>query len=411
MDMESRNQYLASLQKEYLRSSKKEKGLLLAEATKRTGLHRKHIVMKLSPKTSHVVRPRNKRAAVYDGEVTAALVKLWEIFDYPCGQRLAPLLATEVRRLRQFRELLVTDEVAIKLCAMSPKTIDRLLAHEKSVRCQNKKMEQKKHPWLYAQIPMKGSSDFDRSLPGQIQIDAVEHCGASSSGEYISTVVATDIATGWWEGEVAMGKSQKVAFTALTTIRLRSPISWIEIHPDNGTMFINWHLYEYTRQEELAFSRSRPYHKNDNCFIEQKNSTHVRKVVGYCRYDTRAEQTLLTDLYRNELRLYKNFFQSVMKLEQKIREKGKVHRTYDKAKTPYHRILGSNEIPLATKQALTAVYERLNPAELKRQIEAKLKLLHQIYQTKQQNPSQETRKVRPRFSKKIYDPTLTISVR
>lgn len=382
MDMYSRNQYLQKLQEEYLRAIKKEKSKLLDEAVKRTALARKYLVRKLAAKSYWQKRPRKKRQKYYDAEIKAALVRCWEIFDYPCGQRMVALLETETERLRCWGELVCSDKVAVKLKNIKSATIDRKLAHQKQVELLKRKYHKKKHPWLYTQIPIKTSGDFNRDLSGQEQIDLVEHCGASSRGDFLSTLSVTDIAFGWWEGEAIMGRSQRVSFTGLTGIRLRSPIIWSEIHPDNDTTFINWHLYQYCQQEELNFSRSRPYKKNDNCFVEQKNSTHVRKVIGYRRYDTRKEQIIINGLYRNELRLYKNFFQPVMKLISKVREKGKIHRKYDKAKTPYHRLLESAQIPVAAKQELKTMYDNLNPAELKRNIDKKLNLLYETHKNK-----------------------------
>lgn len=397
MDMYSRNQYLQKLQEEYLQASKKEKSKLLNEAVQRTVLVRKYLVRKLNVRNRWESKIRKKRKEYYDGQVKATLVRCWEIFDRPCGQRLKPSLETEVDRLRMFGELVCSDEVALKLKNIKSATIDRKLVHQKEVELLKRKYHKKKYPWLYAQIPIKISSDFNRDIAGQEQIDLVEHCGASNHGDFLSTLSVTDVAFGWWEGEAIMGRSQGVSFIGLTDIRFRSPIVWLEIHPDNDTTFINWHLYQYCQKEELNFSRSRPYKKNDNCFVEQKNSTHVRGVVGYCRYDTKEEQVILNSLYRNELRLYKNFFQPVMKLANKIREKGKIHRQYDKPQTPYQRILESTQIPVATKQELKAIYDNLNPAQLKRNIDGKLNLLYEAYQNKNNNANANILKVEPKL--------------
>jgi len=160
------------------------------------------------------------------------------------------------------------------------------------------------------------------------------------------------------------------------------PFDWIEFHPDNGTNLLNYAVYAYAKKEGLKYSRSRPYHKNDNCFIEQKNSTHIRRVIGYLRYDTREEMDCLNDLYRHELRLYKNFFQPVIKLKSKERIGGKIKRKYSQAKTPYHRLIESNQISQEEKERLTLIYQSLNPAQLKRTIDKKLDNLFKIYEDK-----------------------------
>ena len=179
-----------------------------------------------------------------------------------------------------------------------------------------------------------------------------------------------------------MGKGQQRALQGLDNCRKRTPFSWKEFHPDNGTNLLNFAVYAYARKEGLGFSRSRPYHKNDNCFIEQKNSTHVRQVIGYLRYDTQKELDCLNDLYRNELRLYKNFFQPVIKLTSKERIGGHIKRKYGQAKTPYRRLIESDQISEEEKERLTAIYQSLNPAQLKREIDKKLDNLYKIYQKK-----------------------------
>lgn len=246
-----------------------------------------------------------------------------------------------------------------------------------------RKYHKKIHPLLYQKVPVKVFADQDRSTRGNIQIDCVEHCGASASGEFINTLSTTDIAMGWWEGEAFMGRGQERTQQAISNARARYPFPWKEVHPDNGTEFMNWHLYRYCEKEQLAFTRSRPYKKNDNCLVEQKNWTHVRKIVGYLRYDTEDEADVLNDLYLNEFRLFKNFFQPVIKLVSKERVGGKIHRKYDTAKTPYARVMESDEVAQEVKETLRHTYESLNPAFLKREIDRKLNLLYKAYQAKQ----------------------------
>ena len=248
-----------------------------------------------------------------------------------------------------------------------------------------KKYQKKVHPLLYQKIPVKLSDEWDRSQLGNIQTDLVEHCGQSARGEYINTVSNTDIATGWWEGEAIMSRGQIPTCEGLDRARKRFPFARQEVHSDNGAEYINAHLFNYTQKEGLGFSRSRPNKKNDNCFVEQKNWTHVKKFVGYLRYDTLKEQEVLNDLYHHELRLYKNFFQPVIKLVAKERIGGKIYRRYDTPKTPYQRVMESKEVSEKTKQELKKIYQSLNPAQLKRVIDKKLDLLYQAYQKKTQS--------------------------
>jgi len=403
MDMSARNQYLKVLQEKYLMASvRKEKSAILDEYCNNTHQNRKYVIRKIRSRISLVPKRRGGKKVVYDGYVRVALAKIWEIFDYPCGQRLAPLLKTEVTRLRQLEEIFISNEVAEKLKKISPRSIDRALTHQRQVLHLNRKYRQKRNPLIYQRIPVKAGG-WDRSLPGQVQVDLVAHCGQSASGLYLNTVSSCDVALGWWEGEVVLGSGQERSCDALDRARKRMPFRWIHVHPDNDKSFINWHLYSYCEAEGIEFSRSRPYKKNDNNFVEQKNSTHIRAVIGHLRYDTEKERTLINSLYRNELRLYKNFFQPVMKLKEKTREKGKVHRRYDVAKTPYQRLMDSDRIAEETKEILTRVYQSLNPAELKRKIDEKIHLLFAVYEEK--NGGREalpSKKQSPRVATKSY---------
>jgi hypothetical protein len=382
MDMHSRTQYLKRLQQRYFQChSKKEKTSILDEFCKNTGQNRKYVISRINSSFSSRPKKRKWRKRIYDGYVKAALAKIWDIFDEPCGQRLAPLLKTEVDRLRQLEEIFVSNEIAEKLKRISPRTVDRALKHQRQVLHLNRKYRRKRNPLIYQKIPVKAGG-WDRTLPGQVQVDLVEHCGQSASGLYGNTVSCAEVAFGWWEGEVVLGSGQERSCDALDRARKRMPFRWVHAHPDNDSSFINWHLLRYCEAEGIEFSRSRPYKKNDNNFVEQKNSTHVRAVIGHLRYDTEKELALINSLYRNELRLYKNFFQPVMKLKEKIRDKGKVHRRYDTPKTPYQRIMKSEHISEETKDKLTKIYLTLNPAELKRGIDEKVHRLFKAYEAK-----------------------------
>jgi len=415
MTMDAKNQYLKELREEYLKTkSKKRKGELLNEAEKRTGLNRKYLMEKLRPKSNldALKTEREKRKQKYGNEIKPALKRCWEIFDEPCGQRLKSLLRDEIDRLRKDKELFCSDKIASKLKEMSPKTIDIKLKHIKETERSKRKYHYKIHPLLYQKVLVKVFGEQDRRKAGFTQIDLVEHCGQSASGEYIYSQSTTDIAHGWWEGEPQLGRAQERTLDGTRKCRSRSPIVWTEIHPDNDTSFLNWHLFKYAEQESLRFSRSRPYKKNDNCLVEQKNGSHVRRHVGYLRYDTQEELEILRDLYQNELRLFKNFFQPQMKLVSKVRIKGKILRKYDKAKTPYKRILEDASIPKETKQELTSVYQSLNPAELKRAIDKKLDNLYNAYQKK--NNSQKVdvgKKHTPRSVRFLITQPDLISVR
>ncbi len=382
MDIKAKQQYMNTLRERYLKGDKKEKGIILNEYCRNTGQERKYAIKKFRYKV-RLKEVRKKRKEYYDNIIKPTLVKIWNIFDRPCGQRLKTLIEDELNKLIKLKEIQCSNETASKLQKMGSATIDRKLKHEKEVLKFNFKYSTKKNGFmLLNQVPVKTSADLDRSVAGNIQMDCVEHCGMSASGEYANSLTTIDILFGWWEGEAFIGKGQERTLVAINNTRKRYPVDWKEMHPDNGMNLLNWHIYEYAKKEKLEYSRSRPYKKNDNCFVEQKNSTHVRKPFGYLRYDTREEIDVMNDLYRNELRLFKNFFQPVMKLKEKVRIKGKIHRKYDKAKTPYQRIMENEQINQEIKDELIKVYEDLNPAELKRRIDVKIKNLYMIYSKK-----------------------------
>jgi len=398
MDMSARNQYLEEVRKEYLKTSKKEKGSLLDEAEKRTGLVRKYLIRKLRPSGNLRLKPRRKRKEVYDGYVKVALVRAWEIFDYPCGDRLEPLLKTEVDRLREMRELSCSKDVAEKLKRISSTTIDEKLKHQKEVLHLLRNRHPKTQPLLHQKIAVKLMEEWDRERVGHCQLDFVAHSGSSSSGDFINSLSLTDIASGWWEAEAQMGRSQRFTNQSLEDIRQRLPFGLKEIHPDNDSGILNDLIYRYCEEKKIQFSRSRPNKKNDNAYIEQKNWTHIRKLVGYLRYDTEEELEILNDLYGNELRLYKNFFQPVMKLVLKERRGGRIHRKYDIPKTPYQRVMESNQVTEAVRKELEALYLSLNPAQLKRDMDAKLNRLYQVYQEKNKTTGVEPfKKQKPRM--------------
>ena len=389
MNKEAKEQYMDTLRESYLKGTKKEKGAILDEYCRNTKQERKYASKKFTrQRVSQKKEDRKKRSCLYDSNVITVLVKIWKIFDHPCGQRLEEILSTETENLRRWKEIVCSDGVAEKLKKMTSATIDRRLDHEKEV-LKLKGKYKKKSSFLLTSVPMKTSADFERSIVGNEQVDFVESCGSSASGEYVNNLSICDIFSSWWEGEAIMGKGQRGALLGLDTCRKRMPFDWKEFHPDNGTNLLNFAVYAYAEKEGLGYSRSRPYHKNDNCFIEQKNSTHIRQVIGYLRYDTQKEMDCLNDLYRNELRAYKNFFQPVLKLASKERINGKVKRKYDQAKTPYHRLIESDQISEERKKELTILYQSLNPAELKRVIDKKLRNIFQIYQNKkgQENAS------------------------
>ncbi|MEK7065964.1 MAG: hypothetical protein AAB965_00125 [Patescibacteria group bacterium] len=390
MNIEAKQQYMETLREKYLRGSKKEKGEILDEYCRNTGQERKYVGKKFRYKVK-LKEVRKNRREHYGGETKSVLAEIWKIFDHPCGARLKPLLTDETEKLRTLGEIKCSNEAANKLQEIGIATIDRKLKHEKEVLLLSEKYK-KRSPLLCHQVPIKTSAEFDRNIIGHTEADFVESNGSSASGEFINSLSVVDVSSGWWEGEAVMGKSQERAVEAVKMVRERLPFELLGIHPDNGTNLLNYLLYNYTQNENIDFTRSRPYKKNDNCFVEQKNSTHIRQVIGYLRYDTEEEMSVVNDIYGNELRLYKNFFQPTLKLKEKVRDGGKIRRKYEVARTPYRRIMESGQISEEMKSRLKEVYDKLNPAELKRNLDKKLAFLYKVYQKKKGSLSVATDK-------------------
>lgn len=391
LSMKSRNQLLEELIRKnggYHLKSKKQKSVLLDQYCKITDQNRKYVIRKLRfgswvfQERRKKEKRQRKRKSFYNNIIKSALIKCWDIFDKPCGQRLQPLLKTEIDRLIKFNSINCSSETASKLKKISARSIDTLLKSHKEKENFKRKYDYKNNPLLYQKIPTKLSSDWNRFETGNIQIDLVEHCGNSNYGPFIRTLSTTDITTGWWEGMAQLNKGMAITVENLKKIREQYPFDWKEIHSDNGSEFINAHLFKFAKQENISFSRSRPYHKNDNCFVEQKNSTHVRRCVGHLRYDTNQELKLLNNLYGTKLRLFKNFFQPIIKLISKERLGGHIKRKYDKPKTPYQRVLENRKVSKFRKLELQKIYSSLNPAQLKNDIDNILKLLKQLYDKK-----------------------------
>lgn len=382
MNMIARREYLKTLQRRYKKADKAGKTEILDEYTKNTNHNRKYVIHQLNKvNLSSINRRPRKRKSRYGAELLEPLEKLYEIFDCACGQRLKPAIVTELERLRSFGEINISDENAERLKEMSTATIDRRLSKIRQKYSRKGLSSTKPGSLLKRQIPIR-LTQWDTKKVGYLEVDLVAHCGSNASGQFGHTVSLTEISSGWWEGEVIPNKGQLATLDAIKNMRRRTPFNWLGIDSDNGSEFINHHLLRYCQDEALHLTRSRPNHKNDNAYVEQKNWTHVRQVVGYARYDTQDEFDIINDLYRHELSLYKNFFLPQMKLKSKSRKAGHLSRHYEPAKTPFHRLLHSGQLNKSEIKALYECYTKLNPAKLKRHIDHKLFKLRLAFQNK-----------------------------
>lgn len=312
-------------------------------------------------------RPHAKRhrPRCYDQTVLDALQRLWALSNGLCGKRLVVFIRQTLPVLERFGGLCVDDAVRTKLLTVSASTIDRLLASTKAKSRLKGRSGTKPGTLLKHHIPIRTFADWNEALPGFVEVDLVAHDGGLAFGEFAQTLDVTDIATTWTETRALKNKAQCYVFQALQDVRKTLPFSLCGIDSDNGSEFINNHLRRYCEAEHITFTRSRPYRKNDNCFVEQKNYSIVRNTVAYYRYDQPDQLQLLHRIYQL-LRLYTNFFQPSMKLREKSRVGSRVTRRYDPPMTPYQRVLEHPAIVTDTKHQLSSLYQTLNPAQLMR---------------------------------------------
>jgi hypothetical protein len=267
--------------------------------------------------------------------------------------------------------------VRAKLLRISPATIDRLLKPERDKHVLKGRCHTKPGTLLKHQIPIRTFADWDQARPGFLEMDLVGHDGGSTAGDYCFTLDITDVASGWTEQAATLNKAQIHVFSAIGTVRDRLPFPVLGLDSDNGSEFINDQMKRWCDQERITFTRSRPYRKNDTCYVEQKNWSIVRRFAGYARPEGEAACATLNELYVL-LRNYNNFFLPSVKLKEKTRDGAKVKRVYDAPATPYQRLLDSPHVSARDKKRLKAYYETLNPADLHRRILALQKKLDKM---------------------------------
>jgi hypothetical protein len=379
MSQRSKRELLETIRPRYLRANKTSKGLILDEFVAAPGYHRKYAirVLKHGPKAKS--RHKKGRRKEYQGEVVTVLTRIWEICGRICSKRLKPFLPEIVAVLEHHNELSLSVEVKTQLLRMSCSTIDRCL---KPARFDGKRYglaTTKPGTLLKKAIPIRTYADWDDARPGFVEVDLVAHCGDSVEGQFLNTLTTTDVSTGWTECVAVLHRSQRLVFTAIQTMRQRLPFPLLGLDSDNGGEFINDILYRYCQDEQVTFTRSRPYKKNDQAHVEQKNWSVVRRLVGYDRFESHVELELLNSIYA-DLRLYVNFFQPVLKLIGKEQVGKKTVKRYDEAATPYQRVLNSEQVDLTVKAHLCNQYLQLNPVMLRDNLDQKVAKLWKIVQ-------------------------------
>ena len=370
MSQRSKRELFAEVQPRYLKANKAEKQKILDEFTASTGYHRKYAIRIL--KHGYRCRPNKPkgRRAIYRGEVVEALEQIWEIYGRICSKRLHPYLPEGIKVLERCGELTLSTETKDLLLRMSRSSIDRCLAPARFNKPHGLSTT-KPGTLLKKNIPVRTFTDWNEDKPGFMEVDLVAHCGESTAGQFLNTLTCTDLCTGWTEPIALLRRSQEAVRDAIDAMRSDIPFALLGIDSDNGSEFINDLLYRYCLDHEITFTRSRPYRKNDQAHVEQKNWSVVRHVIGYDRLEGQEQYVILASIYQ-DLRLYVNFFQPVLKLVAKERIGNKLVRKYDIARTPYQRVMERQDVPLTRKAQLLNAYLRLNPAQLRNRIDQKV---------------------------------------
>ncbi|MFN8484678.1 MAG: DDE-type integrase/transposase/recombinase [Anaerolineae bacterium] len=369
MSLLSKRELVTVVGPRYRAARRNEKSRILDEFVAATGYERKYAIQVLNHPPTPKPRKKRLKARRYTPQVKEALLKVWRIADGICSKRLVPGLPSLIDALERHDELRLDAETKALLLAISPATADRLVKDDRRQLKRHGRATTKPGTLLKQQIKVRTFADWDDARPGFVEVDLVAHCDDSTAGEFLYTLVLTDIATAWTECVPLLNRSQKAVVAAIEQARQRFPFPLLGIDSDNGSEFINALLLRYCRERKLTFTRSRPYKKNDQAYVEQKNWSVVRHYVGYDRFESATAHRALLTLYA-PLRLYLNFFLPDLKLVSKHRVDGKVHKKYDTAKTPYQRVLDSGILDTERRADLQATYRGLNPAALKRQIDA-----------------------------------------
>ncbi len=372
MSQQSKAEYLRIMQARYHRATRTEKSRLLDEATRVCGYHRKHAIRRLNQPVPGVKlsRRRSPRTYTYDAKVIGALKTIWEVAGYPWSVRLKALLPLWMPWIRQRFALTLQQEQ--QLLRISPRQLDRRLrAHKRKLK---RRLYGRTKPGtlLKHKIPIR-TEHWDVEEPGSVEIDLVSHSGNCAEGDFIYSLNLTDIYTGWVETRAVMGKGEQGVVAALDEMRAYLPFPLTAIDSDNGGEFINDHLWRYCQKNQITFTRGRPYKKDDNAHVEQKNWTHVRKLMGWERYDSPTALAAMNAFYRTEWPTMMNLFQPSVKLIRKKRIGSRLCRQYDLPQTPLDRLIQSKQGNPTHANSLWELRQRTDPFELAETIEHQLR--------------------------------------
>lgn len=362
-----RIEFANAIRSRYAAGANKDKRRILEEFVAATGYHEKSAIRVLNTPSEPKRRQTRERLSIYDEAARGALIVLWEASDRVCGKRLKALLPILLPALERNGHLKLEVEIHGKILSMSAATIDRLLQMPR--RATLTKKPPRIVPELRRRIKMRTFADWNGPLPGGMEMDLVAHCGEINRGSYVHSLVLTDIATGWTEAAPIVVREGTLVVETLERIRVGLPFALTALDVDNGSEFINNKLIDYCLGHGIELTRSRPYRKNDQAWIEQKNGAVVRKLLGYRRFEGLAAARAITRLY-GASRLFTNFFQPSFKLAAKQRDGAKVAKRYYPPQTPCERLLQAESIPTATKDKLREIAADLDPLKLLEEIRA-----------------------------------------
>ena len=374
MTRESIGEYAAKQRERYQWASRSGKSQLLDEVVAVTGFHRKAAIRLLSSTRRPRGGRRSGRPRCYGPDVAAAARVVWEAAGFIGAARLQPFVNELLDRLTACGEMRLHPTTEQLLRQASAATLQRLLAPFRSLAPPRGQTITTAGAWLKHQIPVRTFADWHDALPGFLEIDLVAHCGDSTRGFYLCTLTSVDFATGWVEPQAIWGKGQARVKSGVHAIRRQLPMPLLGLDSDNGSEFINYAFWAYCQQQHITFTRSRPYKKNDSAHVEQKNGALIRHLVGYGRLATRAAHRQLAEVYRL-VRLQANFFQPVRQLLEKHHQGAILQRRYDRAMTPFQRVLAAQVLSPSKQQELTTLYTSLNPLQLQRQLQVELERL------------------------------------
>ena len=373
----ARWEYFRVIYGRYGKAESKAKRGMLDEFCLNTGYHRKYAIRLLNgppPGKREEARPRGRKPQ-YSPAVVTLLAAVWAAAGHPWWVRLKAILPNWMPWIR--RRYQRSAETERQLLGISARQIDRRLQGKKS-ECQRRLYGQTKPGTLLKHhIPVKTDS-WNVSTPGFAEIDLVSHSGNSGKGEFAYTLNLSDIQSGWTESRALLGKGQEGVQQAREEIQKGLPFELLGLDSDNGSEFINWHLQRWCKQKQIQLTRGRPYKKDDNAHIEQKNWTHVRKLLGWERYESRTAVEAMNDLYRHELRLWLNLYLPSVKLLKKVRVGSKVRRVYDAPQTPLERVLASTSAHPDQAAALKKLRTSLDPFQLGKAIEQKIEAIYEM---------------------------------